>query len=110
MLRAWNDAADPAVLDLYPYATTSPVWLELPAPRPAAGGDATYFADWLERIITATAAREDFNDERERSATLEYLRSAQQRYRTLAGQNPEAHAGSAVNPLVGRQRRWASRP
>jgi hypothetical protein len=89
VLRAWSDAADPAVLDLYPYATTSPVWLELPAPRPAAGGDATYFADWLERIITATAAREDFNDERERSSTLEYLRFAQQRYRTLAGQNPE---------------------
>ena len=36
LLRAWNDAADPLVLDLYPYATTSPVYLELPARRPAA--------------------------------------------------------------------------
>ena len=27
LLRAWNDGADPHVLDLYPYATTNPVWL-----------------------------------------------------------------------------------
>ena len=27
LLRAWNDGADPQVLDLYPYATTNPVWL-----------------------------------------------------------------------------------
>ena len=89
LLRAWNDAADPAVLDLYPYATTSPVWLELPAPRPAATGDAVYFADWLERVITATAARDDFNDEQERVATLDYLRAAQQKYRALTGRRPE---------------------
>ena len=30
LLRAWNDGADPLVLDLYPYATTSPIYLELP--------------------------------------------------------------------------------
>jgi len=30
LLRAWNDGADPGVLDLYPYATTSPVYLDLP--------------------------------------------------------------------------------
>jgi len=35
-------------------------------------------------VITATEARDDFNDGRERTATLDYLRSAQQRYRTLA--------------------------
>ena len=25
LLRAWNDGADPIILDLYPYATTNPV-------------------------------------------------------------------------------------
>ena len=89
LLRAWNDAAHPAVLDLYPYATTSPVWLELPAPRPPAPADAGYFVDWLERVITTTAAREDFNDEQERAATLDYLRVAQQKYRARAGQPVE---------------------
>ena len=30
LLRAWNDGSDPQVLDIYPYATTSPVYLDLP--------------------------------------------------------------------------------
>ncbi len=89
LLRAWNEASDPLVLDLYPYATTSPVYLELPRPRPAATGDAAYFVAWLDRVISAAEARDDFNDERERSTTLEYLRSARQRYRVLAGQRQE---------------------
>ena len=31
LLRAWNDGSDPQVLDLYPYATTSPVYSSSPA-------------------------------------------------------------------------------
>jgi hypothetical protein len=95
VLRAWNDAAHPEVLDLYPYATTSPIWLELPSQQPPAPGDAGYFVEWLERVITAAAARDDFNNDEERNATLEYLRSAQQRYRTLAGSKSAPPAGSA---------------
>ena len=89
LLRAWNEAPDPLVLDLYPYATTSPIYLELPVPRPDATGDASYFVAWLDRVISAAEARDDFNDDRERSTTLEYLRSARQRYRGLAGQRQE---------------------
>jgi TolB protein len=84
LLRAWNDAADPLVLDLYPYATTSPIYLELPAPPPPSPDDAAYFVAWLDRVIAATESRDDFNDERERTETLDYLRSARARYRTLA--------------------------
>ena len=36
LLRAWNDGADPQVLDIYPYATTSPVYLDLPGGAPTA--------------------------------------------------------------------------
>jgi hypothetical protein len=85
LLRAWSDKADPLVLDLYPYATTNPVYLELPGPRPPATADAGYFRDWLQRVIAEAETRDDFNDERERAATLEYLRAAHERYRTLAG-------------------------
>ncbi|MBM5810885.1 MAG: hypothetical protein FJ191_02795 [Gammaproteobacteria bacterium] len=83
LLRAWNDAADPLVLDLYPYATTSPIWLESPPPPPAPA-DAAYFVAWLTRVITDTRASTDFNNERERRATLDYLESAQARFRRLA--------------------------
>jgi hypothetical protein len=85
LLRAWSDKADPLVLDLCPYATTNPVYLELPGARPAAAADAGYFRDWLQRVIAAAEVRDDFNDERERAATLEYLHAAHERYRTLAG-------------------------
>jgi Tol biopolymer transport system component len=40
LLRAWNDGADPQVLDLYPYATTSPIYLQLPDGPPTATADA----------------------------------------------------------------------
>jgi hypothetical protein len=33
LLRAWNEHADPGVLDIYPYATTSPIYLESPRRR-----------------------------------------------------------------------------
>ena len=40
---------NPLLLDLYPYATTNPVWLEGPAPD--AHADAAYFIAWLDRVI-----------------------------------------------------------
>jgi hypothetical protein len=84
LLRAWNDGADPLVLDLYPYATTSPVYLELPGGAPAAPDDAQYFVDWLGRVIAEAESRTDYNDADEKRVTLEYLRAAQDAYRKLA--------------------------
>jgi TolB protein len=80
VLRAWNDGASPLVLDLYPYATTSPVYVELPVGLPPNPADAAYFAAWLDRVIADVEKRSDFKDEAERKATLEYLRSAQRRF------------------------------
>jgi len=84
LLRAWNDGPDPTVLDLYPYATTNPVWLDGTAPD--ARADATYFAAWLGRVIEAAAARDDYNDAAEKAATLAYLREAQAKFHNLAGE------------------------
>ena len=87
LLRAWNDGADPQVLDLYPYATTSPVYLDLPGGAPAAPGDAAYFAAWLDRVLDETQRRDDFRNARERGATLDYLREARDRYLKLETPN-----------------------
>ena len=85
LLRAWNDHADPLVLDLYPYATTSPIYLSGFGSRPDARDDARYFVTWMDRVIEATRARTaDFNDERERAATFEYLERARAGYAALA--------------------------
>ncbi|HEY2662111.1 MAG TPA: CehA/McbA family metallohydrolase [Caulobacteraceae bacterium] len=85
LLRAWNDGADPAVLDLYPYATTSPIYLQQPGGPPPAPQDAAYFVTWMLRVLSAAEARDDYNTDEERRATLDYLRGALEHYRALAG-------------------------
>ncbi len=84
ILRAWNDGADPHVLDIYPYATTSPIYLDLPGGLPPDREDATYFAAWLDRVIADAQSRTDYRNERERQATLDYLRKAREHFSILA--------------------------
>jgi hypothetical protein len=83
LLRAWNDGADPQLLDIYPYATTSPVYLDMPGGAPAASQDAAYFAAWLGRVLEAAESRNDYNSARERDVTLDYLRKARDHFLTL---------------------------
>jgi hypothetical protein len=84
LLRAWNNGANPQVLDIYPYATTSPIYLDLPGSPATASADAAYFVTWLERVIGEAAARNDYNTPREREETLAYFRRALDHYRGLA--------------------------
>jgi len=84
LLRAWNDGSDPQVLDIYPYATTSPVYLQLPGGQASDPKDANYFAAWLDRTIADAAARSDYRSESERKAVLDYLRSAHEHFAALA--------------------------
>jgi Tol biopolymer transport system component len=83
VLRAWNDGSDPQVLDLYPYATTSPIYLDLPGGPSSARSDAAYFAAWLDRVIADAGSRTDYRNDRERKATLDYLRNARDRFRSM---------------------------
>lgn len=87
LLRAWNEDGDPQVLDIYPYATTNPVWLGDHVRTSTAPSDAAWFADWLARTIEAASARDDYNTAEEKRATLDYLNQAREAYRALAG-NP----------------------
>ncbi len=83
VLRAWNERADPLVFDLFPYATTNPVYIDSPA-APPAPADAAYFVAWMDRVIEAALARGDWNNDDERRRTLEYLGSARDKFRALA--------------------------
>ena len=84
LLRAWNDGSDPQVLDLYPYATTSPVYLDISGRPLRAPADAAYFVAWLDRVIADAEGRGDFRNARERDATLDYLRQARAQFVRLA--------------------------
>ncbi len=80
LLRAWNEHADPLVFDLYPYATTGPIYLELPGGPESAGEDAAFFVTWMDRVIAAAKANGDYNNARERAATLEYFQAAREKF------------------------------
>ncbi|MEX0735274.1 MAG: CehA/McbA family metallohydrolase [Steroidobacteraceae bacterium] len=82
VLRAWNDAPHPLVLDLYPYATTSPIYIDSPTPPPAPA-DAGYFVAWMDRVIQAAEARGGWTEDSERRDTLEYLNAARGKFRKL---------------------------
>jgi TolB protein len=76
LLRAWNDEAHPLIFDLYPYATTSPVYVEIAGRPVRSAKDAAFFVTWLDRVIAAADARSDYNTEAEKEDTLAYLRAA----------------------------------
>jgi TolB protein len=84
VLRAWNDGSDAEVLDIYPYATTSPIYLDLPGGLPPAPADAAYFVSWLDRTIADAGSRTDWRTQGERDAVLNYLREARERYLKLS--------------------------
>jgi dipeptidyl aminopeptidase/acylaminoacyl peptidase len=80
LLRAWNEGAHPLIFDLYPYATTSPVYISVGNAPPRSTRDAEYFSAWIDRIRDAVEAHADFNDDSEKSAILASLDEAQLRY------------------------------
>jgi len=78
LLRAWNDAATPEVFDIYPYATTNPVFVSLGDEAVRSADDAAYFQSWIDDLIAAADADTGYNTPAEKSATLEQMRSARQ--------------------------------
>jgi hypothetical protein len=85
LLRAWNDNPDPLIFDIYPYASTSPIYVSVggrPANSPL---DAEYFLRWIDRIIASADAREDYNDAREKQNTMDYLRAGRAVFEKKAG-------------------------
>ena len=86
VLRAWNNQADPLVMDIYPYASTSPIYVTVGDAPPSSPTDASYFVRWLDRVIESAGAREDYNDAQEKRATLDYLNSARAIFQAMVAQ------------------------
>jgi TolB protein len=85
LLRAWNDGADPLVFDIYPYASTSPVYVTVGGRPPRSPDDADYFLAWLDRLASAAAANPDYNDAGERAAVLAHIETARDFYGRCRG-------------------------
>jgi len=83
LLRASNDKAMYPLLDLYPYATTSPIYITVGNSLPVQKEDALYFEAWIDRMIAAAKAFQDWSNAEEKSAVLQQLAQARAVYEHL---------------------------
>jgi Tol biopolymer transport system component len=84
ILRAFSDKAEYPILDLYPYATTSPVYVNVAGAPLHSARDAGYFLVWMERLISAAQSSAGWNDETEKQSVLTVFEKARQKYEDIA--------------------------
>lgn len=83
LLRAWSAKDQPDLLDLYPYATTTPVYVNV-ADKPARSPtDAKYMLDWLDLIEKSARASQDYNTPEERQTVLDHIARARAAYEKM---------------------------
>jgi TolB protein len=86
LLRARSDRAIYPVLDLYPYATTSPIYLTVGGRAARSRSDAEYFVAWIDRMRGAVEAHREWNTEEEKRDALEMLGKARAEFERRAGE------------------------
>ena len=84
LLRAFSDTAEYPILDLYPYATTSPVYVNVAGAPQHSRQDAAYFSAWMERLVAAAQSSALWNTESEKLAVLAIFEQAKQKYQNIA--------------------------
>jgi len=84
VLRAFSDKAEYPILDLYPYATTSPVYVSVAGAPVRSASDAAYFVAWLDRLIAAARSNSSWNTEAEKESVLSMLQEARKKYATMS--------------------------
>jgi len=76
VLRAYSDRAELPVLDLYPFASTSPIFVRVGAQPIRSVDDATFFVHWVERVEAATRASTSWINPSEQNEVLRTLAQA----------------------------------
>ncbi|HZR57329.1 MAG TPA: CehA/McbA family metallohydrolase [Terriglobales bacterium] len=80
LLRASSDKPEHPILDLYPYATTSPIYIKAAGSVRKPTDDAAYFTAWIDRMIAAAKANTDWNSDAEKASVLDQLNAAREIY------------------------------
>ncbi len=80
VLRAFSDKAEYPILDLYPYATTGPVYVSVAGAPVRKAADAAYFVAWVDRLIAAARSNTSWNTEAETESVLGMLGEARKKY------------------------------
>jgi Tol biopolymer transport system component len=80
LLRAWSDKAEHPVLDIYPYATTSAIYVSVDGATAKSKEDAAYFVTWIDRLSVAARSNPDWNSDAEKTSVMTMLDSARKIY------------------------------
>ncbi|HET8948074.1 MAG TPA: CehA/McbA family metallohydrolase, partial [Candidatus Polarisedimenticolia bacterium] len=87
VLRAWADKPAWPILDLYPFGSTSPVYVRIGEEDPRSPDDAAYFVKWLDRVIDSAKSRKEWNTADERADVMATLDAARQKFIALGGES-----------------------
>jgi TolB protein len=75
-LRAWSGHATPPIMDIYPFATTSPIYVDVAGEPVRSPSDKQYFLTWLNRLDADVRGYAWFNTEAERAHVLGQIAAA----------------------------------
>lgn len=80
VLRAFSDKPEYPILDAYPYATTSPVYITVAGSKTQSPKDAAFFVKWIDRMTESASHNTDWNTDAEKKAVLDLLSYARKIY------------------------------
>jgi TolB protein len=88
LLRTWSEKAPHALPVPYPYqgyayATTSPIYIKVAGTRSDSNKDASYFVAWIDRLVQAVQANQDWNTEAEKKSVLKLFSDARAVYENM---------------------------
>lgn len=76
VLRAWAEDATHPILDLYPFATTSPIYINVGDGKVRSDRDSRFFIAWVDRLIEAVKDHGGWKSPEERTLVMRDLQSA----------------------------------
>jgi len=76
LARAWSEKPRLPVLDLYPFGSTSPVYVTMGNAPVSCGADAEYFLGWINLLSQRVRADTNWNTTAERDETLRLISAA----------------------------------
>lgn len=80
LLRALSDKSEYPVLDSFPYATTSPIYLDVAGKLQVHGKEAAYFVAWIDRLVDGAESSSAWNNMEEKEVVMKLLRDARAVY------------------------------
>ena len=84
LVRAYREEGDQDVLDIHPYATTSPIYVTVDGRPRRSRAAATWALQWLDRIDKATVGNPDYRTPDEREAVFRDVARARTFYESCS--------------------------